>query len=84
MGKGIFATPEEAVYLEQIEETKLYIKQCQGSIKRGEADLKLSAREVHQKFIKGAKANIKIRKLDIKIKKDFIKFCETKIIPLKQ
>ncbi len=79
MGKGLFASPEEAVYWEQAEETKAYIKQCEGSIRRAEKDLKLSAREVHQKFIKGAKANIKVRKLDIKIKREFLKYCQSKI-----
>lgn len=79
VGKGIFATPEEAIYLEEIEQTKAYIKQCEGSIRRAQKDLKLSQREVHQKFIKGARENIKVRKLDIVIKKQFLEFCQSKV-----
>lgn len=84
VGKGLFAeNDEEAVYWQTAGETKAFIKQLQASIKRSQADLKLSAREVHQKFIAGCKANIKTRKLDIKIKRQFLKFCESHISPIK-
>lgn len=79
VGKGVFATPEEAVWIDQAEETKEYIKQCKRIIQKSEEDIKLSAREVHAKFINGAKENIKVRKLDIKIKKKFLVFCESHI-----
>lgn len=82
VGKGLFASnAEEAVWYEQAEETKAYIKQCKQSILKAKADIKLSAREVHQKFINGAKANIKQRQLDIKIKTEFLEFCKTHITP---
>ena len=70
---------EEAVWWHQAEEGKAYIKQLEGSIKKAKADLKLSQREVHQKFIKGAKENIKQKKLTLKVQKEFLKFCESKI-----
>lgn len=81
LGKGtlISDNEEEAVWWHQAEEAKEYIKQIKGSIKKAKDDLKLSAREVHQKFIKGAKANIKQKKLTLKVQKEFLKFCETKI-----
>ena len=70
---------EEAVWWHQAEEGKAYIKQLKGSIEKSEKDIKLSAREVHQKFLIGAKANIKQKKLILKVQKEFLKFCQTKI-----
>ena len=81
LGKGtlIADNEEEAVWWHQAEEGKEYIKQLKGSIKKSQADLKLSAREVHQKFIIGCKGNIKQKKLTLKVQKEFLKFCESKI-----
>ena len=81
LGKGtlIADNEEEAVWWHQAEEGKAYIKQLKGSIKKSQEELKLSAREVHQKFMKGAKANIKQKKLTLKVQKEFLKFCESKI-----
>ncbi len=70
---------EEAVWWHQAEEGKAYIKQLKGSIKKSKEEMKMSAREVHKKFIAGAKANIKQKKLTLKIQKEFLKFCESKI-----
>ena len=80
-GKGtLMADSEvEAVWWHQAENAKDYIKQIKGSIKKAQADLKLSAREVHQKFIAGAKANIKQKKLTLTVQKEFLKLCESKI-----
>ncbi len=81
LGKGtlIADNEEEAVWWHQAEENKAYIKQLEGSIEKSKSEIKLSAREVHQKFIAGAKANIKQKQLILKIQKEFLKFCETKI-----
>ena len=81
LGKGtlIADNEEEAVWWHQAEEGKEYIKQLKGSIKKSQADLKLSAREVHKKFIIGCKENLKQKKLTLKIQREFLKFCETKI-----
>ena len=86
LGKGtlIADDEEEAVWWHQAEEGKEYIKQLKGSIKKSKEELKLSAREVHQKFIKGCKANIKQKQLILKIQKEFLKFCESKITAPKQ
>ena len=70
---------EEALWWHQAEEGKAYIKQLKGSINKSKEELKLSAREVHQKFIKGCRGNIKQKELVLKIQKEFLKFCETKI-----
>lgn len=80
-GKGTIMSDneEEAVWWHQAENAKEYIKQLKGSIVKAKADLKLSAREVHQKFIKGAKANIKQKKLTLIVQKEFLKLCESKI-----
>ena len=69
----------EAVWWHQAENAKGYIKQIKGSIKKAQDDLKLSAREVHQKFINGARANIKEKKMALIVQKEFLKLCETKI-----
>ena len=81
LGKGtlIADNEEEAVWWHQAEEGKEYIKQLKGSIKKSQADLKLSAREVHQKFIIGCRGNIKQKKLTLNVQKEFLKFCESKI-----
>ena len=70
---------EEAIWWHQAEEGKDYIKQIKGSIAKSKEELKMSAREVHQKFIKGCRANIKQKELTLKVQKEFLKFCETKI-----
>lgn len=70
---------EEAIWWHQAEEGKAYIKQLKGSIKKSKEELKLSAREVHKKFINGAKMNIKKQQLNLKVQKEFLKFCESKI-----
>lgn len=81
LGKGtlIADSEEEALWWHQAEEGKAYIKQLKGSIKKSQAELKLSSREVHKKFITGCKGNIKQKKLILKIQKEFLKFCESKI-----
>ena len=81
LGKGtlIADNEEEAIWWHQAEEGKVYIKQLKNSIEKSKKEMKLSAREVHAKFIKGAKANIKQKKLTLKIQKEFLKFCESKI-----
>lgn len=80
-GKGTLMADneEEAVWWHQAENAKDYIKQLKGSIKKAQDDLKLSAREVHQKFIAGAKANIKQKKMALVVQKEFLNLCETKI-----
>ena len=75
---------EEAIWWHQAEEGKDYIKQLKGSIKKSQDELKMSAREVHQKFMRGCKANIKQKQLTLKVQKEFLKFCETKITPPKE
>ncbi|MCP6720498.1 MAG: hypothetical protein KJI72_04245 [Patescibacteria group bacterium] len=81
LGKGtlIADSEEEAIWWHQAEEGKGYIKQLKGSISKSKEELKMSAREVHQKFIKGCRANIKQKELTLKVQKEFLKFCETKI-----
>lgn len=79
-GKTLLAdSPEEAVWWHQAENAKDYIKQLKGSIEKSKKDMKLSAREVHQKFLKGAKLNITQKKLTLIIQKEFLKLCETHI-----
>lgn len=79
LGKGtlIADSEEEAVWWHQAEEGKAYIKQIKGSIKKSQEELKMSPREVHAKFMRGCKANIKQKKLTLKVQKEFLKFCET-------
>ena len=81
LGKGtlIADSEEEAIWWHQAEEGKDYIKQLKGSIRKSEEELKMSAREVHQKFMRGCKANIKQKKITLNVQKEFLKFCETKI-----
>lgn len=81
LGKGtlIADNEEEALWWHQAEEGKAYIKQLKGSIVESKKELKMSAREVYQKFIKGCKANIKQKELILKIQKEFLKFMESKI-----
>ena len=81
LGKGTLLadSEEEAIWWHEAENSKEYIKQLKGSIKKAEGELKMSAREVHKKFINGCKANIKQKKLLLKVQKEYKKFCETKI-----
>jgi len=81
LGKGTLLADdeEEAIWWHETENSKEYIKQLQRSIKKSKEELKLSAREVHKKFITGAKANIKQKKLILKVQKEYKKFCESKI-----
>ena len=81
LGKGtlIADNEEEALWWHQAEEGKEYIKQLKGSISNSKHELKMSAREVHAKFLRGCKANIKQKELVLKIQKEFLKFCESKI-----
>ena len=81
LGKGtlIADNQEEAVWWNEAQEGKAYIKQLKGSINNSKKELKLSAREVHEKFIRGCKASIKQKKLTLKVQKEFLKFCESKI-----
>ena len=80
-GKGTLMADneEEAVWWHQAEEVKGHLKQLKGSIQKAESELKLSPREVHAKFIRGAKENIKQKKLVLMVQKEFLKLCETKI-----
>ena len=86
LGKGTLMadSEEEAIWWHQAEEGKDYIKQLKGSNKKSQDELKMSAREVHQKFQRGCKANIKQKQLTLKVQKEFLKFCETKITPPKE
>ena len=81
LGKGtlIADNEEEAIWWHQAEEGKNYIKQLKASIEKAKKDMKMSAREVHQRFIAGAKANLKQKQLILKVQKEFLKFCQTKI-----
>ena len=81
LGKGTLMADneEEALWWHQAEEGKEYIKQLKGSIANSKKELKMSAREVHQKFMKGCKANIIQKQLILRIQKEFLKFCESKI-----
>lgn len=85
LGKGtlISENEEEAIWWHQAEEGKAYIKQLKGSIKKSKDEMKMSAREVHKKFIAGCKMNIKQKKLTLKVQKAFLAFCQTKIKPPK-
>ena len=85
LGKGTLMadSEEEAIWWHQAEEGKDYIKQIKGSIRKSQEELKMSPREVHQKFQRGCKANIKEKKLTLKVQKAFLEFCETKITPIK-
>lgn len=80
-GKGTLMADnqEEAVWWHQAEDAKDYIKQLEGSIKKSQSELKLSAREVHQKFIKGCRASMKEKKLGLIVQKEFLKLCQSKI-----
>ncbi len=82
LGKGtlIADNEEEAIWWHQAEEGKAYIKQLKGSIKKAKEELKMSAREVHKRFITGAKADIKQKSMIMKIQKEFLEFCESKIV----
>lgn len=77
-------SPEEAIWWNQAEEGKAYIKQLKGSIEKSKKEMKLSAREVHKKFIAGAKANIKQKQLTLKIQKEFLLFSESHIKRVKE
>ena len=81
LGKGTLMadSEEEAIWWHQAEEGKDYIKQLKGTIMKSHDELKMSAREVHQKFIRGCKANIKEKKIILRVQKEFLKFCESKI-----
>jgi len=81
LGKGtlIADSEEEALWWHQAEEGKAYIKQLKGSIQNSKKELKMSAREVHKKFIKGCKRDIKQKELTLKVQKEFLKFCKSKI-----
>ena len=85
LGKGTLMadSEEEAIWWHQAEEGKDYIKQLKGSIANSQKELKMSAREVHQKFMRGCKANIKQKKIILGVQKKFLKFCESKISPIK-
>ena len=81
LGKGtlIADNEEEAIWWHQAQEGKDYIKQLKGSIANSKQELKLTAREVHEKFNRGCKANIKQKQLILRVQKEFLKFCESKI-----
>lgn len=81
LGKGTLMadSEEEAVWWHQAENAKDYIKQLKNSIEKSSKELKMSAREVHKKFINGAKANMKQQKLTLLVQKEFLKLCQTKI-----
>ena len=81
LGKGtlIADSEEEAIWWHQAEDGRDYIKQLRGSIKNSQTELKMSAKEVHQKFQRGCKANIKQKQLILRVQKEFLKFCESKI-----
>ena len=85
-GKGTLMADneEEAIWWHQAENAKDYIKQLKGSISKSESELKLSQREVHEKFLKGCKGNIKEKKLALIVQKEFLKLCESKITLPKQ
>ena len=86
LGKGTLMadSEEEAIWWHQAEEGKDYIKQIKGSIANSQKELKMSPREVYQKFQRGCKANIKQKKLTLKVQKAFLEFCKTKIKPPKE
>lgn len=81
LGKGtLMAESEvEALWYHQHQEGLAYIKQIKGSIANSERELKLSAREVHKKFIAGTRLNIKQKKNALIVQKEFVKFMSTKI-----
>jgi len=81
LGKGtlIADSEAEAIWWHQAEDVKAYIKQLRGSIKKSNEEMKMSAREIHKKFLKGARTNIKQKKLILGVQREFLKFCETKI-----
>lgn len=78
-GLLIAENDDEAAWYNVSEEIKNDIKILKARNIRAEKDLKVSAREVHAKFIKGAKAVIKSNKTQIKIQKEFLKLAENKL-----
>ena len=74
-GTLIADNEEEAIWWHQAQEGKDYIKQLKGSIANSKQELKLTAREVHEKFNRGCKANIKQKQLILRVQKEFLKFC---------
>ena len=80
LGKGLFAdNKEEAIWYNQAEETRLDIKRLHSTLKKSKEDIKISSRELHKKFVAGAKARIHEIKPLIRVKREFLKFCERKI-----
>lgn len=79
LGIKMAESKTEAAWYEAEDQYKQVIEQLKRRVKRTESDLKLSAREVHAKFIDGARKQIKEDKLSIKINKEFLEFCRSKL-----
>ena len=81
LGKGTLMadSEEEAIWWHQAEDGKDYIKQLKGSIRKSQEELKMSAKEVHEKFQRGCKATLKQKNLNLKVQTEFLKFYTTKI-----
>jgi len=79
LGVKIAENEEEAIWYNTVENLKQSIQILKGRIARAEKDLTKSAREIEQKFKKGAKAVIKQSKNELITQKELLKFCKTKL-----
>ena len=80
-GKGtlIAESETERIWWEEEQGVREHIKQLKFSIKKNKENLKKSARLIHKEYQTGIKNDIKNKKLILKIKKDYLVFCGSKI-----
>lgn len=71
---------DEAAWYNVAEGIKQEIKVLKLRIAKAQKDLKISSREIEQKFKAGARASIKENKQAIKIQKEILKLAKSKII----
>jgi len=79
LGLVIAENENEAAWWNVIDSIKYDIKMLKMRNVNSEKDLKLSAREIEQKFKAGAKLSIKRNKMTITVQREFLKFAESKL-----
>lgn len=78
LGVKFTESDEETAWFNTAENLKQQISVLKMRIKSAEKDMKMSAREIEQKFKNGAKKLIKQCKEEIKINNEFLKLAEEK------
>lgn len=79
LGLVVTENEEETAWYDTAEGIRNEVRMLKNRITKDKENLKKSAREVHEKFIRGCKAAIKANKRALLVQKEILKLAESKL-----